>query len=361
MAVKFYLLKVQEVNRETHDTVSISFDVPEDLKEIFKYKHGQYITIKIPIRGVENRRAYSICSSPATDEPLTVAVKKADMGTVSIYLNDSLRAGEFIEVMPPLGSFTIDLDPLLQREYVFVGGGSGITPLLSIMKTVLLAEPKSNVHLLYGNRDEDSIIFKNQLEFYESKFADRFKVIHFLSRPGDNWRGIAGRINKAYFIEYLENKLSNNPKDIEYFLCGPQGMMQEIESALQEMDVDKANIHKENFTAPLPRLGEEARTEINLDELVPRNIRLVLYGEEKEMVVEPDETVLTAAQREGFDPPFSCQIGACSTCRARLKSGRIYMEERDSLTDDEIEAGYILTCQSHPLTDDVLVDYDDQY
>lgn len=361
MALKFYLLKIKNLTRETHDTVSISFEIPNDLKSTFAYKQGQYLTLKVPVNGVENRRAYSICSSPVNDTDLTIAVKKVDDGVVSRYLNDSLKVGDYLEIMPPMGNFVVDVSEDSQRHYVMIGAGSGITPLISMIKTILHVESKSQVILIYQNRSTDSIIFQNELEKLAVKYENRLVIVHILSRPESDWTGLSGRLNAEKIKRLINNIEIKNIFSAQFYLCGPQGMMHEAETALKELNVATHQIHKESFTAPLPKIVDESEHNILLkqeEELTTRTVKLRLYGENYVYEVEPDETVLTAAMREGYDPPFSCQIGACSTCRAKLVSGKVLMDERDSLTDDEIEEGFILTCQSHPLTDDVLIDYD---
>jgi ring-1,2-phenylacetyl-CoA epoxidase subunit PaaE len=361
MALKFYLLKIKNLIRETHDTVSITFEIPNDLKSTFAYKQGQYVTLKVPINGVENRRAYSICSSPVNGEALTIAVKKVDDGVVSRYLNDSLKVGDYLEIMPPMGNFVVEVSEASQKQYVMIGAGSGITPLMSMIKTILHIESKSKVALIYQNRNSDTIIFQNELEKLSVKYVNRFLIIHVLSRPESDWTGLSGRLNAEKIKKLVSDIANNDIFSAQFYLCGPQGMMHEAEVALKELKVATHQIHKESFTAPLPKIIDETEHNILLkmeEELITRIVKLRLYGENYVYEVEPDETVLTAAMREGYDPPFSCQIGACSTCRAKLISGKVLMDERDSLTDDEIEEGFILTCQSHPLTDDVLIDYD---
>jgi ring-1,2-phenylacetyl-CoA epoxidase subunit PaaE len=362
MAIKFYTLKVSELVRETAETLSITFDVPEELAGEFAYKHGQYITVKVPVNGTDNRRAYSICTSPVMDSnKLSIAVKKIDDGIVSRYMNEQIAVGDKLEVMPPLGNFTIDLNPSNNRKFFLIGAGSGITPLMSILKSVLAVEPLSKVYLLFQNRHEDHIIFGGQLNELTEKFGSRLTVLHILSRPSSNWKGVSGRLDNDFIEKYISENATDEIYKSHYFLCGPQGLMESSETALRNLKVASYQIHKENFTLAsiMPDEKNENIVLDSVDDIITRKVKIILYSEEVEFLVEPDETVLTAAQREGQDPPFSCQIGACSTCRAKLISGKVYMDERDSLTDEEIEEGYVLTCQAHPLTDDVVIDYDD--
>lgn len=359
MALKFNPLKVSNVKRETEDTVSITFDVPQELRNEYLWKHGQYITLKFDIQGQSERRAYSICSSPVWNEKLSVAVKKADDGFISKYINEEIKIGDIVEVLPPMGNFTNELDKDRANNYIMIGGGSGITPLMSIIKTILKEEPKSNITLLYASRDEDSIIFKSELDEIQEKHSDQFKIEYVLSKPKNGWKGMKGRINYKIFNKYLQTHLSEISKNADYFLCGPSGLMAEVLTALDDMGVDKNQIYKESFTADLPKVDtEQEPSEMSLDQLEDRKIKMVLYGEESEFTVKKDETILMAAQREGYDPPFSCQIGACSTCRAKLEDGKVYMEEHDALTQDEMDEGYVLTCQAHPVDDKVIIDYD---
>ncbi len=358
MAISFHLLKVSKLIRETDDTVSVVFEIPDELKNEFSYKHGQYLTIKAPVDAVDNRRAYSISSSPFCDNRLQVTVKRVADGLVSSYINDKLKEGDSLEVMPPLGRFTFDLDPQNKKTYFLVGGGSGITPLMSIIKSILTVELRSKVVLIYANRNEKSIIFKEELDSLINKFKDRFKLIHIISQPLNSWEGLKGRINSELFNNLVNKHIKSEYSSAEYFMCGPSGMMKMVESTLEEFDVPKSNIHKESFTAPLNEEGLVKGDEDEM-EIVTRDVKIILYGDEHQVTVEPGDTVLTSAMYAGIDPPFSCQIGACSTCRAKLVSGKVVMDERESLTDEEIDDGYILTCQSHPLTDDVVVNYDE--
>ena len=353
MANKFYPIAVKQVTRETPSSISVTFDIPENLKEEFTYKHGQYLTLKIVHQGVENRRAYSICSSPFYENDIKVAIKKVDDGVVSKYLNENLKAGDVIELMPPNGHFTIELDANKNRNYCFIGAGSGITPLISIIKSILYVEKQSKIHLIYGNRNENEIIFENEIKDLQKNNPERFKFTTVLSQPIGNFNGLIGRVNNDIIKNVInyEKILATNT---EFFLCGPVDMMKNAEDLLYSMNVNKNQIHKESFT--VSEKGENMNNESQ--DLKPRKVKILLYSEELEMLVNPDDTITSAAQREGYDPPYSCQIGACSTCRAKLISGKVIMDERDSLTDDEIEEGYVLTCQAHPLTDDVVLDFD---
>ncbi len=359
MALKFYRLKISKLKNETDEALSISFDVPAQLEDTFKYRHGQYLTLKLPGDESVNRRAYSISSSFEFGEQMTVTVKRIEDGVVSAKICSNAKVGDEIEVMPPLGHFTIDYLPGEKRRFIMFGGGSGITPLISIIKGTLKNEPETEILLVFQNRNEDSVIFWDKIEQLKNDYPDNFRVIHILSRPDESWKGPRGRIDAARAEEFIRSFVPDGFRDAEYFICGPSGMMESVTDALDTLGIDKSKIHHELFTVELPDMEEAAsHHEISSDEIITRDVKVRLYGEENTITVEPDESILQAAMSAGLEPPFSCQIGACSTCRAKLLSGKVHMDETEALTDEDIDEGFILTCQSHPLTDDVSVDYD---
>ncbi len=349
MGIKFHKLKVSKVIRETEEAVALSFDIPESLKNTFEYKHGQFLTLKFDVNGKEERRAYSICSSPVVDEGVSVAVKKIANGTVSKYITEQIKPGDEVEVMKPMGRFTIDLNPENEKLYYHIGAGSGITPLISIIKTTLAVEPKSIVHLLYANKNQSSILFAKEFQNLQIKYGNRFRITYIYSRPTSKWQGLKGRITKDLVNNFIAAH-EEDEKGREFFMCGPSGMMETVESTLKEDGVVDKNIHKESFNATLPKKQEE--------EVKAHKVKIRIYGEEHEIMVEPEETIIMASMREGQDPPYSCQIGACSTCRAKVLSGKVKMDENEGLTDQEVADGYVLSCTAHPLTDDVYVDFD---
>lgn len=358
MALQFYKLKVKELKKETSDAVSIRFEIPSEVKHIFNYKHGQYLTLRFFINGKDERRSYSISSCPVIDESPTVTVKAVVGGVVSNYITDKVKVGDEIDVMPPLGNFTIDLNENNDKTYFLIGAGSGVTPLISIIRTILEIEKNSKVYFVYVNRSEDSIIFYQKLIEIKNKFFDRFTLNHVLTQPTPNWPGNKGRLDKNRIIELINKFIPNEKLISEYFLCGPSGLMQESLAALQTLNVNNSKIHKETFIIDLeenkPKKEHTTQDNGNIDSL-----KVVLYGEEHTIKIAKDETILVAGMRAGIDPPFSCQIGACSTCRAKVISGQVRMEDDDALTEGEIQQGYVLTCTSYPLTNDVLVSYDD--
>lgn len=344
----FRSITVSAIKRLTPQSVAISFSIPEDLREEFSYLPGQYITLKADVNGQKANRAYSLCSSPYSGEAPTIGVKQTDNGLVSTYLNMQLSVGDILEIMKPMGNFTVHVQQEYARRIILIGGGSGITPLLSIAKSILIKEPQSTITLIYGNRDEQSIMFHDELNELVQRYS-AFSIINVLEEGEAQYKG---RLDNAMLSLLLQPFVFD--EHAEFYICGPSPVMANAESVLEHHKVAKERIHREFFTAPLS-VDEESD---NAPETSEKNISVKLYGRSYEITVNPGETILDAGIRQQLDPPYACQIAACCTCRAKLQSGKVHMDSREALTDDEIEEGYILTCQSHPLTDDVLVDYD---
>ncbi|MBR9861361.1 ferredoxin--NADP reductase [bacterium] len=362
MPAGFFPLKISKVQRETKDAVSIQFEIPAHLSSQFQYKAGQYLTFSIDLNGEDVRRSYSVCSSPLLDPMPTIAVKEVEGGKMSTYLNREIKEGDTIEVMPPMGKFTVEPQANASNYYVLFGGGSGITPLLSIMRTVLFSEPGSKVMLYYANRDEESIIFKSQIDALVQQYSDRLKVVYSLDTAPEGWNGPEGYLNESKVSDFIRQELGLNYPVAKYYTCGPSPLMDVVVKGLESAGVSKDNIFTEYFTATTKtdedKKDHAAVVEQESDEIVERNIQVEVFGEQKEVKVKPEQTILIAAQEAGLDPPYSCTVGVCTTCRARLRSGRAMMEEREGLSDVEIEQGYILTCQAHPLSDDVDLVYE---
>jgi ring-1,2-phenylacetyl-CoA epoxidase subunit PaaE len=352
---KFVPLKVLQVVKETPDACTVVFEKPAD--SAWHYKAGQYLTLKLNVAGESIRRAYSLCTSPYVDADMAVTVKRVPDGRGSVYIYHSLKAGDTVEVFPPMGNFTIVPDPNKARHLVLLGGGSGITPLMSILKTVLATEPMSRVSLVYGNQDEASIIFKKELEALAEQHADRFRVIHILNEPSPSWIGMRGLPLRHVVLGIVQDLMNMDKLPKSYWICGPSPMMEEAQAALGFLGVPRELIHREIFTATLPDMDTVARSAIAEAKRGDYTITVRLDGVEKRVLVKNNQTVLEAVMAEGMDPPYACQMGVCCTCRAMRHSGKVEMEEDEGLSDAEIAEGYILTCQSHPLTEDVVIEY----
>ena len=350
-AQKYFNATVREVVKVTSDAVNIVFDNPGG---DFIYEPGQFITIILTIDGKKVRRAYSLCTTPGVDEFPAVTVKRVEGGLMSNYVNDNVKAGDVIEIMEPMGMFTLPYERESERHIVLLGGGSGITPLISIMKGVISREPKSLVSLVYANRNEDSIIFKNELEAIANENSDRVKVIHSLDEPKGSWDGHSGLLSN----DKLKGMLGELPKQDDaqtvYFTCGPEPLMNIVFDTLNEMGVPDERKNKESFVA-----GSTSPAEIiDADEASgdPKQVKLILDGTEHSFEVAPGKPILEAALEADIDMPYSCQSGLCTACRGKCLSGKVTVEDADGLSKDEIDEGYVLTCIGKPLTDDVVVE-----
>lgn len=351
---KFHSLTVKDVTRETADCVSIAFQIPTHLSQEFTYLQGQYITFKLNVNGQEIRRSYSVCSSPVTDADLRVAVKKVKDGKGSTFLNEQIKAGDTVEVMTPMGNFYTPMNASNNKEYILFAGGSGITPMLSIIKTVLKAEPNSKVQLFYGNENESGIIFRNQLTSLEETSNSKLKVHHILNQADASYPAIyRGIMTKEKVAELMSNFVKVN-SDTEIFICGPTPMMQNVEQTLNSLNIPKTQVHLEYFTAPV---DENSNSE-SIVGAKKASLTIILDGDEVVTELLPEESILEAALRINLDAPYACQGGSCCTCRALLTEGKVEMKVNYALLDAEVKQGFILTCQSYALTENIVVDYD---
>jgi len=357
---KFHKLRVLNIIKETADCVSFGFDIPENLKSDYKFKQGQYLTLKLNIGGDEIRRCYSICTSPISDDEVRVAAKKVKGGRGSTWLNDTLKEGDEIEVMTPMGNFYTELDASNSKTYVLLAGGSGITPIMSILKSILDVEQNSNVVLFYGNLNESAAIFKNELDSISDK-SDNAKVYHILDQPeGEVEEELTGMMTKEKMNSLLKKHIDLQG-DNEYFLCGPPGMKDGVLECLEELKLDPEKIHVEVFTFDTVKDTEAADNQeaLQTELFCDCKATIIIDDEEHEVAIESGTVVLQAALDAGLDASFSCRGGMCMTCRAKLVDGKVKMKLNYALTDKEIELGYILTCQSQPTTATITVNYDE--
>jgi ring-1,2-phenylacetyl-CoA epoxidase subunit PaaE len=362
MSPRFHTLTVADVRRETPDAVSVAFEVPPALGDDYRFAQGQYVTLRARVGGEECRRSYSICSG-LDDGELRVAVKEVEGGRLSTFVNRELRPGDRLDVMTPMGRFTVPLDPTAARAYLAIAAGSGITPILSIVKTVLTREPQSQVLLLYGNRSSDRISFRSELEDLKDRFVGRLTVLHVLSREVLDVPLLNGRIDRAKIDAVLDRVLPLRAID-HVFLCGPFGLIDEARAALEARGLPHERLHVELFT-PADDAHRPAAAVVGAHPAgAPANVdhaaeaELLLGGRRHKVGLLAGETVIDAAHRVGVEAPYSCKGGMCCTCRAKLVEGEVEMATNYSLEPWELEAGFVLTCQARAVTDRLVVDYD---
>ena len=356
MAEHFYPLRVAEIVPETDEANSIRFDVPSELAQAFRFRAGQHLTLRADIGGEEVRRNYSLCVSPEDGE-LKVTVKRIAGGVFSNWVGDHLKAGDLIDVMTPHGSFTTDFDEGAARRYVGFAGGSGITPVISLIRTALAREPQSCFTLFYGNRDANSIIFLEALAALKDRYMRRFELYHFLSDEEGDVDLFNGMLDRATCDEAIE-QLVGEPQTVDaWFICGPGPMMDAAEAALVERGIAHDRIHIERFTAGRPSAALAAQMAALQEEAAGLSISITLDGRTRKVEFSAPN-ILDSARDAGLPAPFACKAGVCATCRAKVTKGKVEMAARYGLTDEEIAAGYVLTCQSVPVGEGVAVDYD---
>lgn len=349
----FHTLKIKDIRKETADCVSVAFEIPENLKADFAYKAGQYLTLKFTIDGEDVRRSYSLSSSPEADSDFRIAVKKVENGKMSNYLNNVLKVGDSIESMPPQGNFTLkDVAP---KHYVGFAVGSGITPIMSILKTVLALNNGSKFTLFYGNKSSNNTIFKAELDALNAE-NDNLQVVYLFSRENQAEALLNGRLNDEKCTALI-NTYCNDTLVKEYYLCGPEDMIVSVSESLKTHGVSKDTIHFELFTTPVNMVGNaksqseafsgKSQVTVIIDDQ-PYNFELSSNG----------KNILDASMDAGADAPFSCKGAVCCTCKAKVVEGKAIMDMNYALSDSEVEEGFILTCQAHPASERLVVDFD---
>ena len=357
MSVTFHNLAIAEVIAETSDAKSIRFDLPPELAPLFRFRPGQHLTLRTEIGDEEVRRNYSLCVAPEEGQ-LKVTVKKIAGGVFSTWLHENARAGDRIDVMEPHGSFTWDFDPGAANHYVGFAGGSGITPVISLLKTALAQEPASRFTLFYGNRDSQSVIFLEELARLKNRYMGRLEVHHFLAEESEDIALYNGMLDAAKCDEVLTH-LVDPDAVAAFFICGPGPMMDAAEAALAAKGVPSDRIHIERFTAGRPSAALEAQMQALQSQAEGLTMAVTLDGRTRRVPFSAEAgNILDSARLAGLPAPFACKAGVCATCRARVVAGSVEMAARYGLTDEEIAAGYVLTCQSVPSGPGLELDYD---
>jgi len=353
----FYPLKISKLIKETADCVSLEFDVPEEHTDLFNYKQGQHVTLRKIINGEDIRRSYSICTSPKENR-LKVAIKKVDGGAFSTYANEHLKAGEELEVMPPSGSFNSELKPEHSKNYVGFAGGSGITPIISILKSVMDTEPQSKFTLIYANRGTDTMVFKEEIEGLKNTYMERLNIFHVFSEEHSEFPLFEGFVDKEKVTAFSKTIIDLDSTD-EFFICGPEPMMLGIQTALLNLNVDQSKVHVELFTSPAGKLGTGAASKKQFNKKVKCKITVQIDSVKMDFDYNGNDSILDAATKKGADLPYACKGGVCCTCKAKLIEGKVEMAVNYALEQDEIDQGYVLSCQSHPTTDRIILSFDE--
>jgi ring-1,2-phenylacetyl-CoA epoxidase subunit PaaE len=355
---KFHSLKVSDVKRETPEAVSVAFEVPVQLAADYQYKQGQYLTLKLKVNGEEIRRSYSVCTSPFAEKELRIAIKEVAGGKASTFINRQLKVGDVLEVMTPMGNFHSPLSGSNKKNYVLFAGGSGITPMMSILKSVLYIEKQSTITLIYANKNEDSTIFKKEIEKIAADNKDRVKVVFVYENPSQPIAELyKGVLTKEKTKAIIENHVDLNLNN-EFFICGPAPMMENIKQVLEQLKIEKEKVHIEYFTSVIEAVANAEKASSG-GASGTCEVTIMQYGNPTVFNLETNgHSILDAAIENGVDAPFSCKGAVCCTCRAKVLEGKVSMDANFALTDSEVAEGYVLTCQAHPLTPKVVLDYD---
>jgi len=355
MTPKFHALTIAQVKQESSDAISVLFNIPSELREDYRFIQGQHITFKSKINGQELRRSYSICST-AGDNEIKVAIKKVPGGAFSNWANSTLKKGDLIEVMTPEGKFHTQLNVNNKKHYVAFAAGSGITPILSIIKSTLKQEPLSSFTLVFGNSRQSTILFQEELEDLKNKYLTRFTIHNIFSREEQEVPLLNGRLDAKKVNEFLSSLLSISDID-EAFICGPGGMIDEVESALKTAGLSQEKIHLERFGVP----DSDIKHRVEVGDAPQATITVIADGLKRDVQFrEGDESILEVALKSGMDLPFSCKGGVCNTCRCKVLEGKVRMDRNFALEPDDVEAGFVLSCQSHPLTEKVVISFDNR-
>ncbi len=356
-SIEFHKLRVAEVKRETPDAVSVRLDLPEALRETFSFKAGQHLTFRREFGGEEVRRNYSVCVSPS-EGMLKIGVKKISGGVFSSWVNDQLKAGDELDVMAPHGSFCWSFDPDARREYVAFAGGSGITPILSLLKTALATEPLSRFTLFYGNRNSMGVMFLEEIAGLKDRYIDRLSVFHLLEEEEEEIELFNGRLDRAK-AEHILSTLVNVSNTDAFFICGPGPMMDAIEGALAAKGADKPRILIERFTTGPLSAAQAAAARVMEEKAAGLKMSVTLNGRRMQVAFDPEKhSILDNIRAAGLPAPFACKGGVCATCRAKVTAGEVSMKVNYGLSEQEIADGYVLTCQATPLTEGVALTYD---
>jgi ring-1,2-phenylacetyl-CoA epoxidase subunit PaaE len=348
----FHKLRISDIRTETNDTVSISFDVPNELRDQFNYVSGQYVNLKVNVNGDEERRAYSLCSAPKIDADFRFAVKQVEKGKVSTYLNQSVKEGDILEVSVPEGHFVVPADTDAQ-SHVFIAGGSGITPIYSMIRSILNSNSNSVCTLFYVNRSQEQVIFGSELKALQGQYGSRFQYYAVCTKSGATDPLLEGRPDPKKIMGWFKNWV-DLAFDHEFYLCGPQGLMDAALQAFETSRIDSKRIHKEYFAAPDSDDSKDAAVAEEQD----CRTTILLDDEEHELDIKKGVTVLDAALQADLDAPYSCRGAVCSSCVAKVEKGSVNMRMNYTLTDAEVEEGYILTCQAVPTSPELSVDFD---
>ena len=352
----FHNLRIAEVRRETPDAVSIRLDVPEALREAFRFKAGQHLTLRADIAGADVRRTYSLCTAPGEDE-VRIAIKQMPGGVFSGWANGTLAAGHVIDVLPPMGRFLL---PEAGTHFVGIAGGSGITPVLSILKHVLRERSDSRFTLIYGNRNTPSIMFLEEIAGLKDRYMGRLEVYHVLEDEAEEIELFNGRLDRAKCDEIFSHLI--DPADIDaFFVCGPGPMMDTVEETLRERGVAPSRILVERFTTSAPSSEQLRRSEAMQSKAAGVTLQVVLDGRRSKLAFDPaSHNILECVQKAGLNAPYACRGGVCSTCRAKVLKGEVSMLKNYGLTDDEVAEGYVLTCQAIPAAEgEIVLSYDE--